>query len=366
LAQIPLGGSIGVPGSVPILGSYNVIFTSDSDHTLSSTEWSNQFLQVTSSISLTSTRELICPIVLGMCFIVQNKTTGGQSITIIGSSGTGITVSNGNTSSVVCDGTNYLLNSGGGAGSTIGSGPLASLPSSPSTGNLYLPTDAPQAYEYNGTSWQTWGPLYPIILPVSSQAFALVNDGTNSPGVGATLTYNNGGMTIFSPTNSGSVQPMGVIANTNITSGYAECSGTFTGAGSVVANTEVGWGPCLYNSSAKKYVAFISATKISTSSSTNAYENLFVYVGNAVSGQFYGIPSNGCQFLRIAISGSNIAFLISRDRVSWIQTGTASLSTGLGTGLSSSTFYTGCFGGVIGGPPSAFDTYATFFHYIQG
>jgi hypothetical protein len=108
MGQISLGGSIGVPGSVAVLGNYNVIFTSDANHTLSSVEFSNKFLDVTSSVSLTATRQLIGPLNQGQEFVVQNNTTGSQSITIIGLTGTGVTIATGATATIVCDGTNYL------------------------------------------------------------------------------------------------------------------------------------------------------------------------------------------------------------------------------------------------------------------
>src|SRR5271168_545393 len=108
MGQINLSGSIGLPGFAAILGNYNVIFASDADHTLTAIEWSNNFLEITSSVSLTTTHQLIAPLNQGQEFVVQNNTTGDQSIEVIGATGTGITIANGATVSVVCDGTNYL------------------------------------------------------------------------------------------------------------------------------------------------------------------------------------------------------------------------------------------------------------------
>jgi hypothetical protein len=119
MAQIQLSGSVGVPGSAPILGNYNVIFATDANHTMSAAEYSNYFLDVTSSASLTTTRELIAPLTQGQSFVIQNNTTGGQSITIIGSSGTGVTITDGYTVAVVCDGHNYIQI--GGTSATSGS-----------------------------------------------------------------------------------------------------------------------------------------------------------------------------------------------------------------------------------------------------
>lgn len=124
--QIPLTGSIGVPGSSAVLGYFPVSFTSDANHTLTPTEWANHVLLVTSTVSLTATRNLIAPNNFGQDMIVQNKTTGGQSIQVISSSGTGVTIPNGQSAEVFFDGTNYAANSSG-AGIS-GSGTTGTVP----------------------------------------------------------------------------------------------------------------------------------------------------------------------------------------------------------------------------------------------
>lgn len=116
MANINLGGSIGVPGSVAVLGSTTVNFPANGNLTINAQEWSNQFILVTSSISLSATYQLICPLIEGITFNIKNSTTGGHSITVIGSSGSGVTVSNGAVVGVVCDGNNYLSTSGGSSG----------------------------------------------------------------------------------------------------------------------------------------------------------------------------------------------------------------------------------------------------------
>jgi hypothetical protein len=112
--QIPLTGSVGVKGSVAILGSANVAIA-DANHTLTANEYASNFLLVTSSVSLTATRNLVGPLNEGQQFTIENSTTGGHNIQIIGATGTGITIPNGQTVSVTSDGTNYLtaVSSGG-------------------------------------------------------------------------------------------------------------------------------------------------------------------------------------------------------------------------------------------------------------
>lgn len=57
--------------------------------------------------ALTATRNVICPAVQKV-YIVKNLTSGGQSIVLKTSGGTGITVPNGKTTLVYCDGTNVV------------------------------------------------------------------------------------------------------------------------------------------------------------------------------------------------------------------------------------------------------------------
>jgi hypothetical protein len=83
-------------------------------------------LNVTSVLSLTVTRELVVPTIQKQ-YIVQNNTTGGQSITVKTSGGTGITVPNGRKAHLYVDGTNVIqmfdfvdINGGAIDGTTVG------------------------------------------------------------------------------------------------------------------------------------------------------------------------------------------------------------------------------------------------------
>jgi len=67
----------------------------------------NLYLNVTSSVSLTTTRELIVP-TINKTYVVENNTTGGQSITVKTSAGTGITIPNGSRVPVYVNGTSVV------------------------------------------------------------------------------------------------------------------------------------------------------------------------------------------------------------------------------------------------------------------
>ena len=97
-----------------IVGYGNPDYVSDANLTISITN-SNAaqaaralVLNVTSTFgSLTATRELVVPTIQKQ-YIVQNNTTGGQSITVKTSAGTGITVPNGRKAHLYVDGTNVI------------------------------------------------------------------------------------------------------------------------------------------------------------------------------------------------------------------------------------------------------------------
>jgi hypothetical protein len=103
-----------------IVGYGTVNFSSDANTTLTlangntSQTARNLYLNVTSSVSLSTTRDVIIPSItsgstpIQKLYIVKNATTGSQSIRIIGASGTGITIPNGATVMVYSNGTNVV------------------------------------------------------------------------------------------------------------------------------------------------------------------------------------------------------------------------------------------------------------------
>lgn len=98
-----------------IVGRANADFPTDADLTISlaNTNGSqvarNYILNVTSSVigGLTATRNLIVPSI-DKPYIVENNTTGGQSIIVKTSAGTGVTVLNGYRVMVYADSTNVV------------------------------------------------------------------------------------------------------------------------------------------------------------------------------------------------------------------------------------------------------------------
>lgn len=110
----------------------------DANYTLSnfngvSDEARNQVIVATGTN--TNVRDIIAPLV-EKTYIVKNSTTGGYGIRIIGSSGTGVTIPNGVTASVYCDGTNFYSTLSGTVGNFTVNGNLAATGTANITGAL--------------------------------------------------------------------------------------------------------------------------------------------------------------------------------------------------------------------------------------
>lgn len=96
-----------------IVGYGNPNFTSDANLTITltdsnATQTARAFsLNVTSGVSLTTTRNLIVP-TIQKPYMIFNNTTGSQSIVVKTSAGTGVTVPNGARTLVYVDGTNVV------------------------------------------------------------------------------------------------------------------------------------------------------------------------------------------------------------------------------------------------------------------
>ncbi len=96
-----------------VAGRAVVSMPSDANYTLTALNGTSDearcaVIRVTSAVSLTATRNIVVPLVPKL-WIVDNATTGGQRIQVIGSSGTGITIPNGRAYWVRCDGTNVVM-----------------------------------------------------------------------------------------------------------------------------------------------------------------------------------------------------------------------------------------------------------------
>jgi microcystin-dependent protein len=105
----------GVSGGPCVGGTYPTVnFGTDADITLTANNGAidqsrSAVLVVTSTGSLTATRNVIAPASASKLYVVKNSTSGGQSIQIKYATGTGVTIPNGQTYPVYGDGTNFYL-----------------------------------------------------------------------------------------------------------------------------------------------------------------------------------------------------------------------------------------------------------------
>jgi len=90
-----------------VAGLLSRSMTADANITLTAAEARNQVLRFTSTISLTTTRDVIVPLA-PQIWTVSNETTGAQSLRFIGATGTGITVANARRAIIFSDGTNIV------------------------------------------------------------------------------------------------------------------------------------------------------------------------------------------------------------------------------------------------------------------
>ncbi len=110
-----------------------------------------------------------------------------------------IAVFDGTTGKLIKDGGTTIAAITAGAGATISTSAFASPPSSPSSGDLWLPSDSFYANRYSGSAWIPWGPIWPLTAPASSSApTTWVNQGS------ATLTTTSGAYVLTVPAGSDS------------------------------------------------------------------------------------------------------------------------------------------------------------------
>jgi hypothetical protein len=204
-----------------VIGLGNPDYTSDANLTITITDSNASqaarclVLNVTSAFgSLTATRELIVPTSQKQ-YIVQNNTTGGQSITVKTSAGTGITVPNGRKAHLYVDGTNVIqmfdfvdINGGTIDGATVGA-------ASASTG-AFTSLTASGATTLNGT----------VALGDAAGDLITVPGTVNSNLLFTDATYDIGA--------TGATRPRDLFLSRNLTVG-----GTLTLAGGVNLNGNV-------------------------------------------------------------------------------------------------------------------------------
>jgi hypothetical protein len=250
-----------------IVGYGNPNFASDANLTITLTDTNAAqaaralVLNVTSGVSLSTTRELIVPTVQKQ-YIVQNNTTGSQSITVKTTAGTGITIPNGRKAHLYVDGTNVIqmfdfvdINGGAIDGTTVGA-------ASASTG-AFTTLNASSTVNFAGLSASTvlasdasknvvsattgTGVLTAIGNPVNTTGGLVTQSGTLAS---SALLLGGGSSTAISSTTTGTGVVTAVGNPVNTTGGLVTQSGTLAsnalliggGSSTAISSTTTGTG----------------------------------------------------------------------------------------------------------------------------
>jgi hypothetical protein len=205
----------------------------------------NQVLVLTGTLS--QQRNLIAPLV-EKTYTVRNTTTNGFGVQIIGASGTGVVIPNGQTISVYCDGTNFFSLNTGAAGNFSVAGNLAVTGTTALTGALSGSTAAFSGAISSVSPAFTGTPTAPTAAPgtnttqIASTAF--VQAATTALGLGTMATQNANNVNITGGVITGSYGLTAANA-TNATTA-ASCSGNAAtasnpaGGGSFITSLNIG------------------------------------------------------------------------------------------------------------------------------
>jgi hypothetical protein len=238
-----------------IVGKGSIIYATDADLTITiansptttNTDARNLYLYVTSSTTLTATRNLQVPSA-NKTYIIANATTGGQSIAITTGSGSTVTVANGTKALVYTDTTVGVFQqfSDMVSGTTIGGATIADVASSQTLTNKtltspainYATMTAPLISTILTTAFRTQNPLgASSIATTSGQPTIVITDTANGAVVGDYITLSNavavGGFTAANLNKTFVITA--VTTNTVTVSVGSNASSTANGGGTPIA-----------------------------------------------------------------------------------------------------------------------------------
>jgi hypothetical protein len=140
----------------------------------------------------TAARNLIAPLV-EKTYVIKNSTVGGFAVQIIGSSGTGVTIPNGVTTSVYCDGTNFYTNLTGATGNFTVAGSLGVTGALSGSTAAFSGSISSVSPTFTGTPLSTTASPGTNTTQIATTAFttAAVTAATGSLGTMSTQNANN-------------------------------------------------------------------------------------------------------------------------------------------------------------------------------
>ena len=260
-------------------------------------------------------RQIVAPLVEKL-YVIYNNTTGGFAITIGGVSGTTVTIPNGVTAQVYCDGTNFYSSQTGSAGNftvngaLTASGNLAVTGTSALTGNVSMAGDLAVTGATTHTGTTTF-----VGIPSGPTAAS----GTNTTQLATTAFVQSNG------------SPAGVInmwpTNTAPT-GWLLCTGsavnrtTYAGLFAVIGTTfGVGDGTTTFN-----LPNYVNRMPFGANVTTTASVTGFISDGSGNAGTIFNVGSviSGTLAVGQVITGTGIA---ANTRITALGTGTGGVGT---------------------------------------
>lgn len=244
-----------------IVGRATANFTADADLTISLTNNNatqvarNYVLNVTGS--LTATRSLIVP-TINKPYVIENNTTGGQSVLVKTLTGTGVTVPNGKTAMVYTNGVNVVSSlsyvpdlsigtalavADGGTGLSTLTANNVILGNGTSAPTFVAPGVTGRVLTSNGTTWTSAAPAAPgvgTVTSVAASTTASVLSISGSPITSAgtlAIAYSGAALPLA---NGGTAGTSASAARTSLAVPGLAASNTFTGDNSITAGAGIG------------------------------------------------------------------------------------------------------------------------------
>lgn len=183
---------------------------------------------------------------------------------------------------------------------------VASSPSNPQTGDLWLPSNGAWMPRYSGSAWVPWGPIFPFTDPALSAPTTWVNQG------GASVDTTNGGVYLSAPATAG--DSLRLRVKTAPATPYT-ITAAFLADVYAVDFPNAG---LAFRSSGTSAIAVCaisaSATDVKLTVSSTKFTNSTTFSANYASAGFYPSP---VAWIRIQDTGVNRTCSTSMDGQHW-------------------------------------------------